>query len=124
MDYVLKSTMKMFPLEVYYNELSLTNIISLSDLILAKRVHISMDSSKDNGLHVNYKGLEYCFAPFNAGLYYYHTRVPPKNVNATATVSGGNTDRSVTRYSFLQTVNDNKSFYTDNEVKGAEKARL
>ena len=118
MDYTLKSTLKMFPLPVYYNENSIANVISLFDLIQIDGIEITLDSKKAYGFNVVYGGKLYYFAPFENGLYYFDTREEARSVENT------NTNTDVSSYSLLQTIDDNKQFYTDREIKGAERARL
>ena len=122
MGYYLKSTLKMFPIKTYYNEDSLANIISLHDLITAEGVTIKLDSEKDPGFSVTYQNQVFHFMPFATGLYYYDTNCAPQVI----TKDEGETKpkSNVTHYSLLQTVNDNKQYFTDAEIKGAEKARL
>ena len=117
LDYYLKSTLKMFPLEVHFNENSMANIISLFDLINVPGVIITMDTRKDSGFNVTFGDKLYQFTPFENGLYYFDTRTGPRSVC-------DKTKSDVSTYSLLQTVNDNKQFYTASEIKGAETARL
>ena len=49
LEYYLKSTLKFFPLDVFYNEYSLANIISLFDLMRVPGIVIILDSRKDPG---------------------------------------------------------------------------
>ena len=126
LDYSLKSTMKMFLLDVYYYyEHSLVNIISLFDLICAEGMTIKMDSEKEQGFCVFYNNLVFYFAPFDAGkwLYYYDTSAAPDLVEV-GVVNANKPKTTVSPYSFVQTVNDNKAFYTDCEMKGVENAWL
>ena len=81
MDYVLQSKMKLFPLDVYYNEHSLGNIISLFDLIKVKDILITLDSREGNGFNVVYDNKLYYFAPFDTGLYYFDTSKAPQTVS-------------------------------------------
>ena len=79
--YYLKSTLKFLPLDAFYNEYSLANIISLFDLMRVPGIVITLDSRKDPGLNVIFDGRLHYFAPFKNGLYFFDTRVGPKNVS-------------------------------------------
>ena len=81
MDYVLQSKMELFPLDVYCNEHSLGNIISLCDLIKVRDIVITLDSREGNGFNVVYDNKLYYFAPFNTGLYYFDTSKTPQIVS-------------------------------------------
>ena len=115
-DYELRSTMKMFPLDVHYNENSIANVMSLYHLVQVKDLVITMDNRKDYGFHVTYAGKKYHFLPYSTGLYYWDTLREPITVDT-------NTNDNVSPYSLLQSVEDNKKFYTSSEIKGAENAR-
>ena len=104
LTYTTHGTMTLFPdLTAYQHDQCLVNIVSL-DLLQAK-YHVFFDSavansfsvviSEDNILH---------FQGMGSGLYIH-------KVN------------TVTPYSFINTVTENKSFYTNQEVKDAEAAR-
>ena len=79
-------------------------------------VVITLDSREGNDFYVVYGGKLYRFEPYDNGLYYYDTTKAP-------TVVKDNISKQFTSYSFLQTIEDNKAFYTDLEVKGADAAR-
>ena len=117
MTYGLKSTMKLFPLEVAYNENSVGNVISFFHLIQVPGMVITLDNRVNYGFNVTYQGKYYQFLPFENGLYYFDTRNEPRSVD-------DNTNNEVSPYLLLQTVEDNKAFYTQREIKGAENARL
>jgi len=111
--------LKLFPLDVFYNEHSITNIIALFDLI--KRVPgiiITLDSREDPSFSATFYTKLYYFAPFRNGLYYFDTRVGPRSVNNIKS------NTKCSPYSLMQTVADNKKFYTAQKIKGAENARL
>ena len=116
LEYYLRSRMNLFPLDVFYNEYSVGNIISFFDLIQVDGILITLDSREGQGFNVIFEGKLYCFKPYENGLYYYDSRAAPVLV--------GDKDKSpVYPYSFLQSVEDNKAFYTANEIKGADSAR-
>ena len=117
MNYCLKSTMSLFPLSVHYNEKSIGNILSFFDLVRVPGLVITLDSRENYGFNVTYMGKMYHFLPYENGLYYYDSRVEPRSI-------ADKTKEVVNHYSFLQSVEDNKAFYSQREIKGAEIARL
>ena len=116
LDYYLQSKMNLFTLDVFYNEHSMGNIISFFDLIKVRGIIITLDSREGQGFNVDFEGKLYYFQPFDNGLYYYDSRVHPVVVK-------DNIKTPVSSYSLLQSVANNKVFYTTNEIKGADFAR-
>jgi len=96
--------MLLFPeLTAYRNNECLVNIISL-DLLQAK-YHVYFDSAIANSFSVFLSDENILtFESMGHGLYIYRVG-------------------STTPYSFINTVSENKSFYTNKEIKGAEAAR-
>ena len=73
---------------------------------------ITLDSRKNFGFNVTYLGKIDHFLPFENGLYYYDTRVKPRSVTIKPT-------NIFSPHSLLQSVEENKSFYLQLEMKGA-----
>ena len=121
MTYYLKSFLKIFPLDVFYHEHSMANIISLFDLVQVKGLIITLNNRVGLGFNVTYKGKLYHFAPYKNGLYYFDTRIGPRSVDAD---HDGKSKSSVSPHFLLQTVSDNKEFYSAREIQGAERARI
>ena len=117
MIYYLTSKVKMFPINCHYNEHSMANIISLFQLMNIDDIVITLDNRIGTGFKVIYGNKLYRFLPYNHGLFYYDTTVEPENI----TIEFKN---EVNPYSFLQTVDDNKEYFTATEIKGAEAARF
>ena len=115
LDYYLQSKMKLFPLNVFFNEHSIGNIISFFDLVKVPDIVITLDSRKGHDFNVVYEGKLYRFEPYDNGLYYYDTRKSPA-------VANHNISKQFMSYPFLQTIEDKKTFYTDIEIKGADTA--
>ena len=80
-----------------------------------KDIVVTLDSCVGNGFDMIYGDKLYYFAPFDTGLYYFDTS------KALQTVSG-KTKSSIYPYSLLQSVEDNKKFYSIAEIKGADNA--
>ena len=95
---------------VWYNEHSLANILSMA--AVRKKFRITMDTASEAALIVHAtNGKLMKFTEYKSGLYYY---------DPTTTKS---TKKSVNSYSFIQTVEENKSHFTRREIEGADKAR-
>jgi hypothetical protein len=107
MTYTEKGTLDVFKeLDCYYNPECLVNIISL-DLLQAK-YHTTFDSEKKNAFKVEVSDvLTITFEGFGSGLYFVNLNTP---VNAYP-------------LSLLNTVTENKQFFSRREIEGAEAAR-
>jgi hypothetical protein len=107
MTYTEKGTPSIFKdLNCYYNPACLVNIISL-DLLQAKH-HTAFDSEKKNAFTVEVSdALTVTFEGFGSGLYFVNLNTP---VNAYP-------------ISLLNTVTENKQFFSRREIEGAEAAR-
>jgi hypothetical protein len=68
---------------------------------------------------VTYGDKVFRFEPYSSGLYYYDTRIAPTIQNSETTKTSCN----ITPYSLLQTVEENKEYFTADEIKGADNAR-
>ena len=103
-QYLRKGPMTLFPaLKAYYDPSCLANIVSLD--LLQNHYHVVFDSSIANTFVVYFDdNTLVVFQSFGNGLNMHKLN----QVNA---------------YSFLHTVSKNKSFYTRQEVKGADTAR-
>ena len=106
----LKSKMKLFPIEVHFNSESMANILSLKDVAEMKGARVTMDTLKGREIVVHFNEQAYHFAEHAEGLYYLDMEKIKSNV-------------SVSPYCFLESVTDNKLYFSDNEIKGADKAR-
>jgi hypothetical protein len=106
-----KGKLNMLPVDVHFNGGSMANILSMKDVVSLPSVKVTMDSMKERALLVEFQERVYKFQECANGLYYYDTN---------------NSDKpkpEVTNYSCLQTVKDNKEYFTRQEIKGAEAAR-
>jgi hypothetical protein len=107
MTYDDKGTINLFPaLEAYHNPNCLVNIISLD--LLQAQYHTQFDSANKNAFTVHVSdNMVITFEGFGSGLYFY-------NLNSIV---------NPYPYSLLNTVKENKSFFTRREIQGAEAAR-
>ena len=101
--------MKMFPLKLHYNVHSLANILSFDSLATTPGVRITVDTKYDKVFRVTYNDRSYEFKGCGEGIYYYDT-------------AQGATDSCPTM-SLVQTVKENKQFFTKKEIEGAEESR-
>jgi hypothetical protein len=106
-----KGILKMLPVTVHFNQKSMANILSMKDVVSLPNVKVTMDSSQERALLVEFEGEIFKFEECDNGLYFYDTIVPSKSKLVS------------TPYSFLETVKDNKEYFTNHEIKGAETAR-
>jgi hypothetical protein len=107
LTYTQQGTLTVFTeLDCYYNPDCLVNIISL-DLLQAK-YHTTFDSEQKNAFTVAVSdALTLTFEGFGSGLYFVNLNTP---VNAYP-------------FSLLNTVQENKQFFSRREIEGAEAAR-
>jgi hypothetical protein len=103
----LKSKMKLFPIEVHFNSNSMANILSLKDVAEMTGARITMDTSKNCEIIVHFNGQAYHFTEHAEGLYYLD-------------MADIKTNTTVSPYCFLESVSDNKLYFTDNKIKGAD----
>lgn len=98
--------------KVWYNPASVANILSLAEVRRVRRV--TMDSAVDPAFVVHREdGTSTVFAEHESGLYLHDVLAAPSNP----------TSPSVTAYSYLHTVADNKSKFTKRQVEAADEAR-
>jgi len=90
---------KMLPIKMNYNQDSLVNIITMKDMASIPSVRITMDISIELEIIVEIKGAIFKCKECNDGLYYYNTDTIKTN-------------NSFDAYSFLETVQSNKEFFT------------
>ena len=109
-----KADLNYLPIEMYYNEDSMANILAMSDVANLPRARIMMDSNKERAILLHYGGHTFKFQECHDGLYYLDV--------CTLT----STNNTVTNYSYLyltSTVEQNKAMYTKQDVVGAQRAR-
>jgi hypothetical protein len=109
-DYHKHGTLKFFPFDVFYNPTSVANILALKDV--ADRFQITMDTTKERAMLVHVSDDNIIkFSECGDGLYYFDT-------------GSNNTSTPVTEYSFLSTVQANKTYFHQREIAGADTARI
>lgn len=97
---------------VWYNEHSLANILSLSQL--RKCCRVTMDTDKEAAIVVHRKdGSTMKFLEYTTGLYFYDT----------AQNNSNHSKSNVNNYCFVNTVANNKTMFTKRQIKNADLAR-
>ena len=104
---------EIFPINVHFNLHSMANIFALKDMANVPGFQITMGSSKECTIKVKYQDKVYRFKELHNRLYYYDT--------AAKNYISYETDKSnapITPYLFLSTIEDNKSYFSSNEIEG------
>ena len=103
----------MLPLEYFYNEKPLANILSFA--VVSCRFRIIVDTDLERLINVQLNGgTKIMFKPFRGGLYYYDmTKMKHNTINS-----------KDNGYTFLNTVENNKAYLHQRKTKGADKARI
>ncbi len=115
--FTMKATCKLIPIEVWYKSSSLANILSLKEIASLPGAKVTMDTSVKDSIMVHLpNGSIIPFKQYNDGLFVFDTR----NDNI---IQQDNTKSTVTNYSFVSTVQQNKSFFTRAQIEKADRAR-
>ena len=101
--------MEMLPLKVHFNTHSIANILSLSDVANLPDTKITMDTSQERAMLLHHGDKVFKFIECIDGLYYLDTNLKSKS--------------TVSNYSFINTVEGNKSQFTKRDIAGADRAR-
>ena len=114
--------LKLLPIQAYYNENSIANIVSLKQVGDIPGVKITMNSADEKSIRVHYKNKELKFSEGEEGLYhlnveeYFKNKCKPINYNKKVNDYGSH-------FNFLNSVNENKLGYTKSQINLAERAR-
>jgi Zinc knuckle len=94
---------------VWYNEQSIANILSFSEV--RKKCRVTMDTSLEPAMFIHRAdGSTMKFTEHSDGLFYYDTCLPSANV-------------SLKKFTFVETVSQNKSVFVAREIEAADRAR-
>ena len=96
----------------------MANIVALKDMADVPGVLITIYSSKERANAVEHQGKFYKFKECQYGLYYYENAVDNSISGAT-----NKSNSPITPYLFLSTVEENKSYFSSNEIEGANNTR-
>ena len=105
--------LKLLPIQVHFNPESIANILSLTDIANLPGAKVTMDTSQERAIILHYDGKKFKFQECHDGLFFLDTS------------RSDNHNESVTAYSanFLQTVRQNKSVFSKQEIMRADDAR-
>ena len=93
----------------------MANIFSLKSVADIKGARVTMDTKIGTSIYVTLAdGKVFEFKQFNNGLYYFDTA---------ASVCSNKPKDIVNNYSMVHTVSNNKSYFTANDIKGADLSR-
>ena len=96
-DFTHTCEFQLLPIRCHFNSNSMANILSMKDVINLDGVCVTMDSSVDRAITVQYEDMMMKFRECSDGLYYFDT-------------AADDAINSLYSYSFLSTVNDNTLF--------------
>ena len=107
--------LKLFPLVVHYKPNSMATILSFKSVSEIEGSRMTMDTNINKNItFISKDGTSYTFKQFENGLYFLDTDNAEHFIKTKTTLSN---------YSLLQTVADNKSYFTKQEIKGADTSR-
>ena len=102
---------------VHVNENSLATILSFKDVNNTLGVRVTMDTSIEKAMNVIMRDVTlFKFKECGSGLYYYVMVSTDEQNNA-------KTNTTITPYSLLSTVTENKEFYTRADIEGTDRVR-
>ena len=70
-DYVEKGQHTLFPIEAYYNESSIANVVSLKHILQIPGSRVTMDTGVEDSITVHVNGTVTKFNPCKDGLYFH-----------------------------------------------------
>ena len=105
----------MLPMIVHFKENSMATILSLKTVSEIKGSRLTMDTAVTKGIELTLEnGDSYTFNMYENGLYFFDTNNTDHFVKSKSQLSN---------YSLLQTVTDNKTYFSKQEIKGADTSR-
>ena len=116
-----EATLNLLPLQVHFNEDSIENILSLSDIANLPGATLIMDTPVDKAINLYYNDVVYRFSECKDGLYYCNPFHIDDNKNNNSIIPCSEHHHST--ISFAQTVAENKTLYTKCDLQGAATAR-
>jgi hypothetical protein len=111
--------LNLLPLRVHFNEHSLANILSLSDVANLPGARVTMDTDIDRAIILHFNGKTLRFHECADGLYFFDTKSLDRQRNSKNLL----TQYSTNKASFIQSVKSNKEFFTKREIDKAQQAR-
>ena len=111
------ATCKLIPMKVWLNRSKLANILSLKEVASIKGVEVTLDTSVTNAILVHMPGgIIVPFKQYKDGLFAFDTLADK--------IIDHKTKEEVANYSFVTTVQQNKSYFTRDQIKRADRARI
>lgn len=108
-DYEQEGDLHAFSFTAFYIPSSITDILSLSEV--AEGFRVTMYTEHSNSMFVHLPDNKVIrFQQCGSGLYFFDTATKSKQL--------------INQYSFLSTVNSNKTYFTRAEIEAADEARL
>ena len=114
-----KAQLKLFPMEVYFDQESLATVISYHEVTKLPGVRIMVDTDVEDTVNVIFQESNciYKFRPCGAGLYFLDVENMENHYYQLT-----DNNEEVEGYSFVQSVASNKKFLTKNEINDADRA--
>ena len=100
--------LNLLPIKVDFKSDSMVNIVSMKSVTGIKGAKVTMNTAIDKGIVLTLgDGPIIKFSPYENGWYYYDT----------AKVNNNKPKDTVTDYSLIQTVKENKNYFSAREIK-------
>ena len=117
MKYNQVADLNMFPIPVHYNPDSIATILALKDIASVPGCYLTMDTRKAREITVSFEDdrSTFVFKECRDGLYFFDTAVDSQD--------NFDSKKSLNPYMFLQTVESNKSFFSNKDIAKADDAR-
>ena len=105
----------LLPLPVHFKNNSMKMILSLKSVSEIPGERLMMDTAVNKSIALQLKdGRMFVFDQYQNGLYYF---------DANTTVTSSKNKAELNNYSLLQTVTDKRTYFTFQEIKGADRSR-
>ena len=107
--------LRILPITVHFKVDSMATILSVKTVSEIKGARLTMDTQVNKNITLTLEdGRSFIFSQFRNGLYYFDTNT---------IVTNSKPKSELVNYSFLNTVSDNKQFFSTQEIKGADTSR-
>ena len=110
--YNLITDLILLPIQVHFKKASMATILSMKSVAAIPGARLMMDTATNNVITLFLKNRQtFVFQQFQNGLYFFDSNDVTK------------TNKPLQNYSLLQTVTEQKSYFTPQEIKGADNSR-
>ena len=107
--------LRILPIAVHFKKNSMATILSAKTVSEIKGARLTMDTQVNKNITLALEdGRSIIFSPYKNGLYYFDTNT---------SVTNPKSKLELENYSFLNTVSDNKQYFSAQEIKGADTSR-